>query len=139
MGEHLKYWVGFNKVPGIGPMRLKLMLESLGSIDAAWHASPDELIQIGLGPKTVEDFIRIRPELDLDAEIARVQSSGFKAISWESADYPVRLQEIDTPPPVLYVWGELEPNDRWAVAIVGTRRMSSYGESVTQELACALA
>jgi DNA processing protein len=139
MGEQMKYWVGFNKVPGIGPMRLKLMLGSLVGIEEAWHASTEDLQTIGLGQKIIEDFIRIRSELDLDAEIEQIYSHGFKVISWDSEDYPVRLKEIDTPPPVLYVWGELDPNDRWAVAIVGTRRMTSYGESVTQELASALA
>jgi DNA processing protein len=139
MGEQIKYWVGFNKVPGIGPIRLKSLLDSLGDIKGAWNASTKELQQVGLGKKIIEDFIRIRSELDLDAEIARLNSQGYKAISWDSEDYPVRLKEIDTPPPVLYVWGELDPNDRWAVAIVGTRRMSSYGESVTQELSSALA
>jgi DNA processing protein len=135
----MKYWVGFNKVPGIGPMRLKQIMESVGDVEAAWHASSQELRQIGLGPKTIRDFIRIRAEIDLDAELERIQSKGYKIVSWESVDYPVRLQEIDSPPPVLYVWGDFTPDDRWAVAIVGTRRMSAYGESLTQEIASALA
>lgn len=139
MGEQVKYWVGFNKVPGIGPMRLKLILEALGSIEEAWHASTDELRNIGLGQKTIEEFVRIRSELDLDEEINRIHSYGFKVISWESDKYPVRLKEIDSPPPVLYCWGDFDPNDRWAVSIVGTRRMSAYGEAVTQELSSALA
>jgi DNA processing protein len=139
MGEQQKYWMGFNKVPGIGPMRLKLMLESLGDIETAWHASSVELRNIGLGQKTIDDFIRIRSELNLDEEMARIHAIGFKVISWDSEEYPIRLKEIDSPPPVLYTWGELDPNDRWAVAIVGTRRMSSYGETITQELSSALA
>jgi len=139
VGDQVKYWVGFNKVPGIGPMRLKLILEALGSIEEAWHASTDELRNIGLGQKTIEEFVRIRSELDLDEEINRIHSYGFKVISWESDQYPVRLKEIDSPPPVLYCWGDFDPNDRWAVSIVGTRRMSAYGEAVTQELSSALA
>jgi DNA processing protein len=139
MGEQLKYWVGFNKVPGIGPMRLKLMLESLGDIEAAWNASYEELKTIGLGRKTIEDFIQIRSKFNLEEELGRIYASGYKAVSWDSDDYPIRLKEIDSPPPVLFVWGDLDPNDRWAVAIVGTRRMSAYGESVTQELSSALA
>jgi len=126
-------------MPGIGPVRLKLMMEALGGIESAWNATSDDLNQIRLSQKVIEDFLRVRSELDLDAEMDRILSSGFKVINWESEEYPVRLKEIDSPPPVLYVWGEVSPNDRWAVAIVGTRRMSSYGESVTQELCNALA
>ena len=139
MGERLKYWVGFNKVPGIGPIRIKQILDSLGDIEAAWHASYDDLKQIGLGLKIIDEFIRIRSELDMDAELERILSKGIKVISWDSEDYPVRLREIESPPPILYVWGDFSPNDRWAVAVVGTRRMTPYGEALTQESASALA
>jgi DNA processing protein len=139
MGEQIKYWVGFNKVPGIGPMRLKRMLESFGDIESAWHASKDELRTLGLGQKTIDDFLRIRTGLNLEEEIDRIHAGGYKLVSWDSDGYPVRLKEIDSPPPILYVWGDLDPNDRWAVAIVGTRRMSPYGEAVTKELSSALA
>jgi DNA processing protein len=92
MGERLKYWVGFNKVPGIGPIRIKQILDSFGDIEAAWHASYDDLKQIGLGLKIIDEFIRIRSELDLDAELERILSKGIKVISWDSEDYPVRLR-----------------------------------------------
>jgi len=139
MGEKLKYWVGFNKVPGIGPIRLKQMMNAFEDIEVAWHASREELKAAGLGVKTTEELIRIRSSIDLDAELSQVQSRGYKVVSWDCEDYPVRLKEIESPPPALYVWGEFHPSDRWAVAIVGTRRMSPYGETVTAELATALA
>jgi DNA processing protein len=77
--------------------------------------------------------------LDLDTELERIYSKGFKVVSWDCEEYPVRLKEIESPPPVLYVWGDMVPNDRWAVAIVGTRRMSPYGDAVAQEISSALA
>jgi DNA processing protein len=49
------------------------------------------------------------------------------------------LKEIDQPPPILYVRGELTTEDAWAVAVVGTRRVSAYGRQVTEELASFLA
>ena len=139
MGEHLKYWVGFNKVPNIGPIRLKRMLDNFKDIETAWYASREELRASGLGEKTTDDFIRLRSSLDLDAELEQVLSKGYKVVSWDCDEYPVRLKEIESPPPTLYVWGEFEPGDKWAVAIVGTRRMSPYGEMVSRELASALA
>jgi DNA processing protein len=53
--------------------------------------------------------------------------------------YPARLREIYDYPPVLYVRGELRPEDEYAVAVVGTRRATVYGKQVTSELAAELA
>jgi DNA processing protein len=139
MGENTKYWIGFNKISGIGPIRLRQLVDALGDIEEAWKASRKELHEVGLGTKLIEDFIRVRDTLDLDAELECVLQRGFKVVTWESADYPLRLREIESAPPMLYVWGDLLPKDKWAVAIVGTRNLSSYGESVTQELSATLA
>jgi DNA processing protein len=56
-------------------------------------------------------------------------------ITWEDDQYPPRLKEIDQPPPVLYVRGSLTSEDQWAVAIVGTRRVTAYGRKLADELA----
>jgi DNA processing protein len=53
--------------------------------------------------------------------------------------YPENLRQIEAPPPVLYVRGALQPNDTWAVAIVGTRRASVYGREVAHTLSRDLA
>ena len=49
-------------------------------------------------------------------------------------NYPKLLQEIDRPPPVLMVRGELNESDDKAVAVVGTRRPTSYGVEVTRKI-----
>jgi DNA processing protein len=139
MGEKAKYWMGFNYVAGIGPVRLNQLVKAFGDIEAAWKASRDELRAMGLNMNIIEELIEARNGVDLDREYDRLLAKGFELITWESNDYPERLLEIEYPPPVIYIWGTLEPADRWAVAIVGTRRMTAYGEMVTRELASALA
>jgi DNA processing protein len=49
--------------------------------------------------------------------------------------YPAWLRTIPDPPPVLYCDGSLEPGDRQAVAIVGSRQATPYGLRVTDALA----
>jgi len=68
-----------------------------------------------------------------------VIQAGVRAITWEDPDYPSLLREIPDPPPLLYVRGTLEPEDSWAVAVVGTRRASVYGKEVTRRLVTDLA
>jgi DNA processing protein len=77
----------------------------------------------------------MRASLDLDAEVKRVQSAGISVITWEENDYPTNLRQIDAPPPVLFVRGELLVEDAWAVAIVGTRRATVYGREVALRFA----
>ena len=54
---------------------------------------------------------------------------------------PIRrtCAQIDGAPPVLFVRGQITSQDEWAIALVGTRRASSYGREVTQVLATELA
>lgn len=139
MGDKRQYWIGFNLVTGIGPSRLKVLLDAFGDVEAAWNASADELRALGFSPKIIEAFEKVRNKVDLDHVWERIQSMGYWVTTWDCGEYPIRLKEIAAPPPLLYVWGELKPQDRWAVAIVGTRRATPYGETVAREVATALA
>src|SRR5881296_4156551 len=49
--------------------------------------------------------------------------------------YPELLRAIYDPPPVLYCDGSVEPGDRQAVAIVGSRQATPYGRRITETLA----
>ncbi len=135
----LRYWVGFNRVRGIGPLRLRALLDTYGSIERAWHASTEQLRSIGVDSRSIQNLLKARAEVDLDRELERIRAAGVQVLTWESADYPRLLLETNAPPPVLYVKGELTEDDAWAVAVVGTRRASTYGREVTRRLAGALA
>ncbi|MGD8966066.1 MAG: DNA-processing protein DprA [Anaerolineae bacterium] len=135
----LRYWVGFNRVRGIGPLRLRALLDTYGSIELAWHASAEQLSKVGLDSRSAKNLVQARSELDLDREMERIDAVGAHVLNWESPDYPRLLLQTNAPPPVLYVKGELREEDAWAVAVVGTRRASTYGREVTRRLAGALA
>jgi DNA processing protein len=124
------YWVAFNKVAGIGPARLTALLQVCGSIEGAWKASIQQLQAANLDKRSQESLLLARRQLDLAAEWQRVLTSGAQVLTWDDADYPANLRETDAPPPVLYVRGELLPEDLMAVALVGTRRASAYGREV---------
>lgn len=61
------------------------------------------------------------------------------ALSPDDARYPPRLRDLRHPPDPLFVDGDLGTLDAPAIAIVGTRRMTGYGERVARELAMACA
>jgi len=93
----------------------------------------------GLGKKQVDAFLQVRSNEDLDLILQRIQNQDIHVLTWEDSAYPRRLKEIDQSPPVIFVRGALTPDDDFAVAIVGTRRVTAYGRQVTQEIAAELA
>lgn len=135
---NLKYWLGFNLVKGIGPAKMTALLDAFPDIAAAWHAGEGDLERAGLDRRAISTFLETRNEVDLDAYLAEVQEAGVTVLTWESADYPRYLREVPAPPPVLYVAGEILEQDQWAVAVVGTRRLSPYGRQMTRELVTGL-
>jgi DNA processing protein len=133
------YWIGFNKIRGIGAVRFQQLLNYFGTLEIAWSAPYESLRQAGLGEKITNSFIETRRKLDLEIEIKKIIDLGINVFTLQDEDYPRRLREIDQPPPVLFVKGKLIPEDDWAVAIVGTRQNSVYGRQFTEELATFLA
>jgi DNA processing protein len=136
--DELGYWIGFNKVIGIGPARLRALLDAFSGVEEAWRASFDELLQVGLDRRSAANLVAARKSLDLEAELERLARAGVTVLTWDSPDYPLNLRNIHDPPPVLYVRGELVPEDDWAVAVVGTRRASVYGKEAARQLAASL-
>jgi len=128
------YWVGFNLVKGIGSVRLRGLLDFYGSLDLAWQAPADGLRAAGLSPKLIENFLAVRNSDLLEKTWRYLQKSEIQVLTWEDETYPRLLREIDQPPPVLYVRGEITGQDDTSVAMVGTRRMTTYGRQVSEEL-----
>jgi DNA processing protein len=134
----LKYWLGFNLVHGIGPARVQTLLDHFGDLSRAWQAGEVELQKLGFDSRTVGNLLEARTTVDLDIELSRIRDMGIQLLVWDMPGYPRYLREIPNPPPVLFVRGALLERDQWAIAVVGTRRLTSYGRQVTQQLVAGL-
>jgi DNA processing protein len=132
--EEKAYWVGLNLVKGIGAVRFKQLTDFFGSAQAAWEAPPVGWLSAGISQKVVSQFILVRQQVDLDLVMEKASVNGVEILTWQDADYPRRLKEIDQSPPVLFVKGSIGVEDDWAVAVVGTRRVTPYGRQVADEL-----
>jgi DNA processing protein len=133
------YWVGFNLVKGIGAVRLRQIIDFFGTLEIAWNSPQEGFLAAGLPSKVVENFQQVRRQVDLDLIMANIEKKRVKVMTWEDSEYPRRLKEINQAPPVLFINGSINVEDDWAVAVVGTRRVTPYGRQVTVEISRFLA
>ena len=136
--DNRKYWVGFGQTAYIGPNRLRRLIDHFGDVERAWTASSRELGNV-LDERSAASLIESRQKLSLDREMERIDRAGIQVVTVADSNYPRLLSMIPSPPPVLYVRGSLLPEDDLGIAIVGTRRSTSYGREVTHRLATGLA
>jgi DNA processing protein len=139
LSDSRKYWIGLNMVKGIGAVRFQALMDIFGDACSAWQAPVGALQAAGISAKIIDKLVQMRSQVDLDQVWAQIQAQDIQVITWEDEIYPRRLKEIDQPPPVLYIRGDYLPEDEWAVALVGTRRITPYGRQITEEIASQLA
>ena len=122
-----QYLVALYAFNGFGPKRTRLLVEYFGSAEKAWKAETKKLETIGLKRKTVEEFIAHRKKFDAKNYFDRLKKLSVAYTTYLDSDFPINLAGLDDAPCVLYYRGQLKPADINAVAIVGSRKMTSYG------------
>ena len=133
-------WLKLIRAEGVGPVTFVRLLKRFRSVDAALGASVAGLAKVeGIGYKTAERIATSRDKFDAEAELELADRLGVWLLHLADARYPRVLKQIYDPPPVLYVKGTLGREDNLAVAIVGSRRCSLYGQEQASRLAHLLA
>jgi DNA processing protein len=125
-------------VPQIGPSRFRRLLDVFGDPRAIWMAKAVPLAQAGLDRRAIEGIQQLRDQLDPTEVWQRLERLGVAIVTWADPAYPEHLREIADSPPILYLKGDLLSTDRWAVAVVGTRRVTPYGRQVVERLVAEL-
>lgn len=137
--EELKYWVAFTKIYSIGPKRFEKLLSSFNTMQAAWHAPITALEQAGFDQALLAEVLRMRREINPNLEMERMEKERVHAVTVRDQAYPALLKEIYSAPPVLFYRGTLPSPDDFLIAVVGTRKHSSYGQQVAEMLCRELA
>ena len=136
----MRDWVALNMTPGIGPRAAAKLLERFGSAEAVYGATRAELEKLRLIPEAVDSIIARDLFARAEAEIETVRKLGADLLILDDGVYPDLLREIYDPPITLYVKGAWEAClDQPCVAVVGSRRCSTYGQNAALMLARDLA
>ncbi|MFZ2187100.1 MAG: DNA-processing protein DprA [Candidatus Moraniibacteriota bacterium] len=127
-------------IPGIGNKTLRNLLERFGSAEAIWEADAVALLAVkGLGPKTVAALSSGRDSLRPDQEWENITNQNINILTFTDAAYPRLLKEIPDAPMILYTRGTYGWEEKPLIAIVGSRKCTSYGRQAAHRLAADLA
>jgi DNA processing protein len=126
--------IGFAAADFLSVPRVRLLREYFGSLLAAWE-SADELAfaAAGIPQKSAANFMIKRATINPDQILEKIKKVSAKIITFEDDNYPRKLLQISSPPPVLFIRGDVSQIAH-SFAVVGSRRVSVGGEQITKKL-----
>jgi DNA processing protein len=141
--SEVPHWIAISLVPGAGPVGFARLLRRFGSARAAWAAGPALLDSLARLPDDAAPALARLQREGVGRIASRIltatRRAGGSVVTALDDDYPTALSAADPRPPILYVAGDPASMAAPCVAMVGTRRASSYGRSVAAEIAAELA
>jgi DNA processing protein len=133
-------WFRFSKVPGLGPVIGLRLLNAFGSPEAVFGSDISGLRKIeGVGSKLAGSVLSGSFQEEAKKDLDYCMENDIQVVHLGHPDYPEILEQIASPPLLLFVRGNLSEKDKEAVSIVGCRNPDSYGESMAMSIASDLA
>lgn len=140
MEEEAVYLIALTRVPTIGYVHAKLLLNHFGSAAAVFRASFAVLQQLdGIGEIRARNILQYNEFQVCRKLVQQHLQHGVRIISLLDSDYPQQLRECYDPPSILYLKGQADLNPEKSVAIIGTRHHTDYGRLITEKMIAELA
>lgn len=127
--------VGITHCPGIGKKTFYELMKKLTENDLSlldvWEGNVESLRKLSFSDRMVNIFLEHRKNFPLKKKQKELQSKDIQVVTFLDKTYPELLLSIPDFPPVLFVIGKLISKCPLPIAVVGTRKMTSYGKMVT--------
>jgi DNA processing protein len=132
----IRHWIGLSMVHDIGPVTSRKLLASFGNPENIFKADTNSLLSVkGISRERVENIRKFSQWDQVEKYIGIMENKAIAAVSYQDDCYPEVLKNIEDAPVVLYMKGKYQPDDRFAIGVVGSRKHTAYGEVVTQRIA----
>ncbi len=135
----LKYWLWLTTREGVSRETIYKVVTHFGTPEAAYEGDQEAYRALGISQEeqnALSNKAMARPNRILDT----CDRMGIWIMTCQDADYPARLRHIYDAPCVLYGKGKrIHFDEEPAIAVVGTRKCSSYGKKVAATLGFQLA
>ena len=136
----IRYWIGLSLVPDIGPITAKQLISHVGTPEHIFRLDMHGLLSVqGMTKTRAENIANFSGWDDVEKQVKVLEQKGISVVCYGDPGYPQVLQEIPDAPLVIYMRGLYQPDDRFGIAVVGSRTYSPYGEAVTQKISGELA
>ena len=126
-------------IPGIGGVLGKKLIAHFGTIDRIFREPKRSLQKIsGIGENLAGAFKDPVFLAQAEKELDFIERNGIRALFYNEKDYPARLKHCPDGPLLLYFKGNADLNQAICLGVVGTRRPSEYGKSMTNKMVGAM-
>ncbi|MCI0468961.1 MAG: DNA-processing protein DprA [Nitrospirae bacterium] len=138
--DDLKYWLALSFIKDVGPVTIKRLLSVFHSPKRILEADINELRQVeDISEAKAKNIYEFNSWGAVEDEIEKIKKHNIRVITYIDREYPESLRQINDSPVALYVKGCIEMEDRYAIAIVGTRTMSEYGRRAAETISSRIA
>jgi DNA processing protein len=135
----LKYWIALTEVQDVGPVTARKLLAVYKNPEAIFKASFNELSGIkGIGQKKAKDIKKYNSWAKIDKQFETLEKNHAHIITLKNSDYPELLKNLPDAPIILYARGTIIAEDKFAIAVVGSRKPTSYGQYAVEKLSSEL-
>lgn len=131
------YPVALSLIPGLGNKTIRQLLDIESSPEQLFRYSHSQLKDIFGRHTGIISAIEGKSTLaEAERQISQLEKIGARTLFCTDPEYPKRLNEsgCEDTPALLYCMGQCDLNARHTVAVVGSRKATDYGRSVTARL-----
>lgn len=132
MTEH---WIWLSRLQSVGPFKTAALLRTFSSAEEVYFADSREYYSVpGIKAAEIESLCR-KDLSDAERILEACANKNIRILTLADEKYPSFLKSIDSPPAVLYYYGQVPDLENIPViGIVGTRKASAYGMSAAKRL-----
>lgn len=128
--------ISLHQIKGIGHRTLQRITQIFDDKRSLMSADTDKLQQaLSLSTKKADLIMQALQPHRIQQVLDNLHQKEITAITFFDSSYPPYLSQIHDPPVVIYVRGDISLLQRPMIAMVGTRRPSSYGRMAAHKLA----
>jgi len=128
-------WIALNLVKGLGPVRIKNLIETYGTPDAVFEVPPSRLVQQGMLSSAIASQLHDSTLFKkAEKQCREAEKLGVSIVALTDSRYPAYLKEIFAPPPVLFIKGNLKVFEQHGIGVIGTRNPTVYGKQTTRKI-----
>ncbi len=133
---NLAHWIALTEVSDVGPVTARKLLAVYKTPEAVFNAPYKELCGIDfIKAKKAKNIKEYSGWAKIDIQMKKIESKKIRVVTLSDNDYPEMFRNMEDAPVMFYAKGGMQKEDRFAIAIVGSRKYSPYGKFAAEKMA----